>query len=77
MPTTTPTLPLERELAQQICQALQGSVAETILKTAKDGSGDEYWSSRMEGHSMKVDKEISAKSAASRMPKGTACFPVM
>ena len=58
MPTTSPTLPLERELAQQICQALQGSVAETILKTAKDGSGDEYWSSRMEGHSMKVDKEI-------------------
>lgn len=58
MPTFTPTLPLERELGKQIYQALQGSVVETILKTAKDGSGDDYWRSRMEGHCMKVDKEI-------------------
>lgn len=54
----TPTLPLERELGKQIYQALQGPVVETILKTAKDGSGDDYWRSRMEGHCMKVDKEI-------------------
>lgn len=52
------TLPLERELGKQIYQALQGPVVETILKTAKDGSGDDYWRSRMEGHCMKVDKEI-------------------
>ena len=58
MPTFTPTLPLERELGKQIYQALQGSVVETILKTAKDGSGDDYWRSRQEGHCMKVDKEI-------------------
>lgn len=58
MPTFTPTLPLERELGKQIYQALQGPVVETILKTAKDGSGDDYWRSRMEGHCMKVDKEI-------------------
>ena len=58
MPTFTPTLPLERELGKQIYQALQGSVVETILKTAKDGSGDDYWRSRMEGHCMKVDKDI-------------------
>lgn len=58
MTTFNPTLPLERELGKQIYQALQGSVVETILKTAKDGSGDEYWRSRMEGHCMKVDKEI-------------------
>ena len=58
MPTFNPTLPLERELGKQIYQALQGPVVETILKTAKDGSGDEYWRSRMEGHCMKVDKEI-------------------
>ena len=58
MPTLTPTLPLERELGKQIYQALQGSVVETILKTAKDGSGDDYWRSRMEGHCMKVDKDI-------------------
>lgn len=58
MSTFTPTLPLERELGKQIYQALQGSVVETILKTAKDGSGDDYWRSQMEGHCMKVDKEI-------------------
>lgn len=58
MEVFTPTLPLERELGKQIYQALQGPVVETILKTAKGGSGDDYWRSRMEGHCMKVDKEI-------------------
>lgn len=58
MLTFNPTLPLERELGKQIYQALQGPVVETILQTAKDGSGDDYWRSRMEGHCMKVDKEI-------------------
>lgn len=58
MPTFNPALPLERELGKQIYQALQGAVVETILKTAKDGSGDDYWRSRMEGHCMKVDKDI-------------------
>lgn len=58
MPTFNPTLPLERELGKQIYQALQGPVVKTILQTAKDGSGDDYWRSRMEGHCMKVDKEI-------------------
>lgn len=58
MPTINLTLPLERELGKQIYQALQGPVVETILNSAKDGSGDDYWRSRMEGHCMKVDKEI-------------------
>jgi len=58
MTAFNPTLPLERELGKQIYQALQGPVVETILQTAKDGSGDDYWRSRMEGHCMKVDKEI-------------------
>lgn len=58
MPTFTPTLPLERELGKQIYQALQGPVVETIHKAAKDSSGDDYWRSRMEGHCMKVDKDI-------------------
>ena len=58
MQQLNPTLPLERELGKQIYQALQGPVVETILKTAKDGSGDDYWRSRMEGHCMKVDKDI-------------------
>lgn len=55
MPTFNPTLPLERELGKQIYQALQGPVVETILQTAKDGSGDDYWRSHMEGHCMKYD----------------------
>lgn len=58
MPTINPTLSLERELGKQIYQALQGPVVETILKSAKDGSGDDYWRSRMEGHCMKVEKDI-------------------
>ena len=58
MPNFNPTIPLERELGKQIYQALQGPVVEAILKTAKDSSGDDYWRSRMEGHCMKVDKDI-------------------
>lgn len=58
MPIFTPTIPLERELGKQIYDALQGSVVETILKTAKDGSDDEYWRSQMEGHCMKVEQAI-------------------
>lgn len=53
-----PSLPLERELGQQIYTALQGPVVEAIISTAKDGSSDDYWRSRMEGHCMKVEKEI-------------------
>lgn len=58
MTSMNPTLPLERELGQQIYRALQGPVVEKILHAAKDGSGADYWRSRMEGHCMKVDKEI-------------------
>lgn len=58
MKSFDPALPLERELGKQIYEALQGDVVETILKTAKDDSGDDYWRSRMEGHCMKVDKAI-------------------
>ena len=36
-----PAIPLERELGKQIYQALQGSVVETILKTAQDGTSDD------------------------------------
>lgn len=53
-----PSIPLERVLANQIYSALQGPVVEAILNTAKDGSGDDYWRNRMEGHCMKVEKEI-------------------
>jgi len=53
-----PAIPLEREIGEQIYRALQGSVVETILKTAIEGTGDDYWRSRMEGHCMKADKEL-------------------
>ena len=58
MSTFNPSISLERDLAGQIYDALQGAVVEKILKTAKDDTGDEYWRSRMEGHCMKVDKAI-------------------
>ena len=50
IPLFTPALPLEREFGKQIYQTLQGPVVETILKTAKDDSSDDYWRSRIEGH---------------------------
>lgn len=53
-----PTIQIEQNLGNQIYQALQGAVVESILKIAKDGSGDEYWRSRMEGHCMKVEKDL-------------------
>ena len=40
-----PTIRLERELGAQIYSALQGAVVESILKIAKDGTGDDYWRS--------------------------------
>lgn len=58
MKTLKPSIPLERELAKQIYNALQGDVVETILKSARDTSYDDYWRSRMEGHCMKVEKDI-------------------
>ncbi len=53
-----PAIPLERELGKQIYGALQGSVVEQIIKTAQDDTADDYWRSRMEGHCMKVDKDL-------------------
>lgn len=57
MTTLNPALPLERELGQQIYRALKGPVVEKIQQTAKDGSGDDHWRSRTEGHCMEVDNE--------------------
>ena len=51
-------IPLEQELGKQIYNALQGSVVEMIIKSATDESSDAYWRSRMEGHCMKVDKDL-------------------
>ena len=53
-----PVIELERELAQQIYTALQGSVVEEVLRKTKITSHDTYWRSIMEGHSLKVEKEL-------------------
>lgn len=54
-----PTIKLERHLGEQIYNALQGSVVEEVLRQIKtSSSSDAYWRSSMEGHSMKVEKEL-------------------
>lgn len=58
MAKLNPTITLETELGKQIYEALQGPIVEMILKAAKDGFGNDYWRSRMEGHCMKVDKDV-------------------
>lgn len=53
-----PTLELERQIGEQIYNALQGSVVEEVLHKIKTSSSDAYWRSSMEGHSLKVEKEL-------------------
>lgn len=53
-----PALELERKLGEQIYNALQGSVVEEVLRKTKTSSSDTYWRSSMEGHSLKVEKEL-------------------
>lgn len=53
-----PAIEQEKLLAEQIYNALQGPVVEEVLKKTKVSSNDAYWRSMMEGHSLKVDKEL-------------------
>ncbi|MCQ2289013.1 MAG: M48 family metallopeptidase [Muribaculaceae bacterium] len=53
-----PTLPLERQVAQQIYTALQGDVVNEVLKQLDNSKSDTWWRSNMEGHSLKVAKEL-------------------
>lgn len=54
-----PTIDLERQLGEQIYNALQGNVVEEVLRQIKStSSSDAYWRSNMEGHSLKVEKEL-------------------
>lgn len=53
-----PTIELERQLAEQIYKALQGPIVEEVLKKLPTSSSDQYWRSNMEGHSLKVEKEL-------------------
>ncbi len=54
----SPTLDLEKRLGEQIYTALQGSVVEEVLRKTKTSSNDAYWRSSMEGHSLKVQKDL-------------------
>lgn len=53
-----PEIELEQALAGQIYNALEGDVVRFVLKNAQTSTDDEYWRSRMEGHCMKVDKNL-------------------
>ena len=53
-----PTIELERQLGEQIYNALQGSIVEEVLRQIRTSSSDAYWRSNMEGHSLKVEKEL-------------------
>ncbi|HOY32229.1 MAG TPA: M48 family metallopeptidase [Bacteroidales bacterium] len=54
-------LPLEEFLRNQIYNALQGETVEIIFKEAKVRKTENYWKYMLEGHSFKVDKNISKK----------------
>ncbi|MBQ2807609.1 MAG: M48 family metalloprotease [Bacteroidaceae bacterium] len=49
---------MEKQIGEQIYNALQGSVVEEVLRKTKVSSADTYWRSTMEGHSLKVEKEL-------------------
>ncbi len=53
-----PTIAIERQLAEQIYNALQGPVVEEVIRKIRTSSSDAYWRSNMEGHSLKVDEEL-------------------
>ena len=53
-----PSIELEKQIGEQIYNALQGSVVEEVLRKTKMSSMDAYWRSNMEGHSLKVDKRL-------------------
>lgn len=53
-----PEISLEKELAGQIYNALQGDVIKFVRKNAEGATDDDYWRSRMEGHCMKADENL-------------------
>lgn len=54
-------IPLEDLLRRQLYDALQGDVVTAILKEAKVGKIENPWRYMLEGHSFKVDANISGK----------------
>ena len=58
MKKLNPTIKLEKQIGEQIYTALQGAVVEEVLRKTRTTSGDTYWRSSMEGHSLKVQKQL-------------------
>lgn len=56
--TLDPTIHLEKQVAEQIYNALQGQVVNEVLKQLNDSGNDAWWRSNMEGHSLRVAKEL-------------------
>ena len=53
-----PSIKHEKQLGKLIYDALQGPVVEEVLRKIKTSSSDAYWRSSMEGHSLKVQKDL-------------------
>lgn len=53
-----PAIDLEKQIGEQIYNALQGSVVEEVLRKTKTSSNDTYWRSNMEGHSLRVERDL-------------------
>ncbi len=54
----TPSIELEKQIGEQIYNALQGSIVEDVMNRTRISSMDAYFRSNMEGHSLKVEKEL-------------------
>lgn len=52
------TIEMERQIGEQIYNALQGSVVEEVLRKMDISNNDTYLRSTMEGHSLKVEREL-------------------
>lgn len=53
-----PTISLEKQVAEQIYNALQGQIVNEVLQQLHDSGSDAWWRSNMEGHSLKVAPEL-------------------
>jgi Zn-dependent protease with chaperone function len=54
-------IPLEEALRNQIHNALQGDIITSIIKEAKFTRTDNYWRQILEGHSFKIEENVSNK----------------
>ncbi len=56
--TKDASIELEQKLGKLIYDALQGKVVEDVIRKTRMSGGDAYWRSNMEGHSLKVEKDL-------------------